>query len=159
MLLYTMQWVGFQRNVSESWNAVSRAVPDLSMLEVSLSWGSEEMKKLTYFCHSWKQDCLLGKYQQPQTCRWYHSNQFSSVAQLCPTLCDSMDCSMPGLPVHHQLSELTQTHVYWVSDDIQPSHPLSSPSPPAFNLSHSNERKQRGTKEPLDKGERRKWKN
>ena len=51
MLLYTMQWVGFQRNVSEPWNAVSGAVPDLSMLEVSLSWGSEVMKKLTYFCH------------------------------------------------------------------------------------------------------------
>ena len=61
--------------------------------------------------------------------------QFSSVAQLCPTLCNPMDCSMPGLPVHHQLPELTQTHVHWVSDAIQPSHPLSSPSPPAFHLS------------------------
>ena len=61
--------------------------------------------------------------------------QFSSVAQLCPTLCDPMDCSTPGLPVHHQLLEFTQTHVHWVSDAIQPSHPLSSPSPPAFNLS------------------------
>ena len=61
--------------------------------------------------------------------------QFSSVAQSCPTLCYPMDCSMPGLPVHHQLLELTQTHVYWVSDAIQPSHPLLSPSPPAFNLS------------------------
>ena len=69
MRLYTMQWVGFQKNVSEPWNAVSRAVPDLSMLEVFLSWGSEEMKKLTYFCHSWKQDGLPGKYQQPQTRR------------------------------------------------------------------------------------------
>ena len=58
-----------------------------------------------------------------------------SVAQLCPTLCDPMDCSTPGLPVHHQLPEFTQTHVHWVSDVIQPSHPLSSPSPPAFNLS------------------------
>ena len=60
--------------------------------------------------------------------------QFSSVAQLYPTLCDPMDCSTPGLPVHHQLLELTKTHVYWVGDAIQPSHPLSSPSPPAFNL-------------------------
>ena len=57
--------------------------------------------------------------------------QFSSVTQLCPTLCDPMDCSMPGLPVHHQLLEFTQTHVHRVSDAIQPSHPLSSPSPPA----------------------------
>ena len=51
-------------------------------------------------------------------------------------LCDPMDCSTPGLPVHHQLLEFTQTHVQWVSDAIQPSDPLSSPSPPAFNLSH-----------------------
>ena len=60
---------------------------------------------------------------------------FSSVAQSCPTLCDPMDCSMPGFPVHHQLSEPTQTHVHCVGDAVQPSHPLSSPSPPAFNLS------------------------
>ena len=59
----------------------------------------------------------------------------SSVAQSCPTLCSPMDRSMPGLPVHHQFPEFTHTHVHWVSDAIQPSHPLSSPSPPAFNLS------------------------
>ena len=59
---------------------------------------------------------------------------FSSVAQACPTLCDPMDCSTPGLPVHHQLQELTQTHVHRVGDNIQPCHPLSSPSLPAFNL-------------------------
>ena len=61
--------------------------------------------------------------------------QFSSVAQSGPALCNLTDCSMPGLPVHYQLPELTQTHVHWVGDAIQPSHPLSSPSPPAFNLS------------------------
>ena len=64
-----------------------------------------------------------------------YEHQFSSVAQSCPTLCDPMDCSMPGLPVHHQLLELAQTHVHQVSDAIQPSYPLSSPSPPAFNRS------------------------
>ena len=63
------------------------------------------------------------------------SVQFSSVAQLCLTLCDPMDCNMPGFPVHHQLPELAHTHVHRVGDAIQPSHPLSSPSPPAFNLS------------------------
>ena len=63
------------------------------------------------------------------------SVQFSSVAQQCPTLCDPMNCSMPGLPVHHQLLEFTQTHVHRVGDAIQPSHPLSSPSPPAPNPS------------------------
>ena len=60
--------------------------------------------------------------------------QFISVAYSCPTLCDSMDCSTPGLPVHHQLPELAQTHVHRVSDAIQLSHPLLSPSPPYFNL-------------------------
>ena len=59
------------------------------------------------------------------------SVQFSLVAQSCPTLCDPMNCSTPGLPVHHQLPEFTQTHVHRVSDAIQPSHLLSSPSPPA----------------------------
>ena len=62
--------------------------------------------------------------------------QFTSVSQLCPTLCDPMNHSMPGFPVHHQLPESTQTHVHWVGDAIQPSHPLVSPSPPALNLSH-----------------------
>ena len=84
----------------------------------------------------------------PQTIKqWWHEThilpselskltilQFSSVPQSCPTLCDPMDYSTPGLPVHHQLPEFTQTHVHWVSAAIQPSHPLSSPSP-AFNLS------------------------
>ena len=63
------------------------------------------------------------------------SVRFSSVAQLCLTLCDPMNRSTPGLPVHHQLLEFTQTHVHRVSDAIQPSHPLSSPSPPAPNPS------------------------
>ena len=61
--------------------------------------------------------------------------QFNSVAQSCPTLCDPMDCSTPGFSVHHQLPELVQAHVHQVSDAIQLSHPLSSPSPPVFNLS------------------------
>ena len=63
------------------------------------------------------------------------SVQFSSVAQLCPTLCNPMNCSMPSLPVYHQLPELTQIHVHRVGDAIQPSRPLSSPSPPAPNSS------------------------
>ena len=63
------------------------------------------------------------------------SVQFSSVTQLCPTLCDPMNCSTPGLPVYHQLPEFTQTHVHRVGDAIQPSHPLSSPFPPAPNPS------------------------
>ena len=82
-----------------------------------------------------------------QTSCWYGNNcssfqwernifnqvsvQFSSVANSCPTLCDPMNHSTPGFPVHHQLPEFTQTHVHWVGDAIQPSHPRSSPSPPA----------------------------
>ena len=64
-----------------------------------------------------------------------NDSSVSSVTQLCPTPCDPMNYSTPGLPVHHQLPEFNQTHVHWVSDAIQPSHPLSSPSPPALNLS------------------------
>ena len=63
------------------------------------------------------------------------NHQFSSVTQSCLTLCDRIDCSTPGFPVHHQLLKLTQIHVHWVGDAIHPSHPLSSPSPPAS--SHS----------------------
>ena len=58
-----------------------------------------------------------------------------SVDQLCPTLCDPMDCSILGFPIHHQLPQLAQIHAHWVSDAMQPSHPLSSPSFPAFNIS------------------------
>ena len=64
----------------------------------------------------------------------YSSVQFSSVAQSCPTPWDPMECSMPGLPVHHQLLEFTQTDFHWVGDAIQPSHPLLSPSSPSLHL-------------------------
>ena len=70
-----------------------------------------------------------------QDIEYYHSVQFSSVAQSCPTLCDPLNRSTPGLPVHHQLLEFTQTRVHRVGDAIQPSHPLSSPSPTAPNPS------------------------
>ena len=70
---------------------------------------------------------------------WVHypSVQFRLVSHSCPDLCDPMDCSTPRVPVHHQLPESAQTHVHWVSDAVQPSHPLSSPSRPALNLSHN----------------------
>ena len=80
---------------------------------------------------------LLYKQKLTQYCKAnilkFKINQFSSVTKSCPTLCNPMDCSMPGFPVHHQLPELAQTHVHWDGDIIQPS--VSSPSPPAFNLS------------------------
>ena len=65
----------------------------------------------------------------------YNKHVAVVVTQSYPTLCDPMDCSTPGFPVLHHLPELTQTRGHWVSDAIQPSHPLSSPSPPVFNLS------------------------
>ena len=74
------------------------------------------------------------------------SVQFSSVAQSCPTLCDPMDCSTPGLPVHHQLLELAQTRVHQVSDAIQPTHPLLSPLTPAFSISQHQVREFTNTK-------------
>ena len=81
-----------------------------------------------------------------RACNWRGMNyQFSSVIQFCPTLCDPMDCNMPGFPVHHQLPELTQTHVHRVGDAIQPSQPLSFPSPPDFNLPQNQGFFQRGS--------------
>ena len=70
-----------------------------------------------------------------QTCFQFRSGQFISVVQSCPSVCDPMNSSTPGLPVHHHLLEFSQTHVHRISDAIQPSHPLSSPSPPAPNPS------------------------
>ena len=87
-----------------------------------------------YWISAGAEMCLL-----PRGARFHIAShcpiQFSSVAQSCPTLCDPMNRSTPGLPVHHQLPEFTQTHVHPVGDAIQPSHPLSSPSPPAPNPS------------------------
>ena len=94
---------------------------------------------------SWSRDwtfvfCIAGRFFTIWITResskvTFTSVQFSSVAQSCRTLCDPMNHSTPGLPVHHHLPEFTQTHVHWVSDAIQPSHPRSSPSPPAPNPS------------------------
>ena len=84
---------------------------------------------------NWRNLCL---FQSSKICylkKKETSAQFSSVAQSCLTLCNPIDCSMPGFPIHHQLPEIAQTHVHWVGDAIQPSHPLLTPSPPAFNLS------------------------
>ena len=88
----------------------------------------------TYLCIYVWQSHLLFTWNYHNIVNWL-SVQFSSVAQSCLTLCDSMDCSMPGLPVQHQPLEFIQTHVHLVSDAIQPSHPLLSPSPPALSLS------------------------
>ena len=82
-----------------------------------------------------KQNQENKKKQRKEIWNYIQQLLFSSVTQSYPTLCESMNCSLPGLPVHHQLVDSTQIHVHWVGDAIQPSHPLSSPSLPALNLS------------------------
>ena len=99
------------------------------ILWINVNVSSSRSLKLRYICIS-----ALAKNKYVNICMFY-TFQFSSVSQSCPTLCDPMDCSTPGLPVHHQLPELAQTHVHQIGDAIQPFHPLSSPSPPPFNLS------------------------
>ena len=95
-----------------------------------LWWGMQIMQE---FMHLWNKRYMGNLCHFLLVLLW--TDQIRSVAQLCPTLCDPMNRSMPGLPVHHQLLEFTQTHVHRVSDAIQPSHPLSSSSPPAPNPS------------------------
>ena len=101
---------------------------------------SDVLEDTLWLFYPWRSGCLaMTILIIHHYCKGTHlrviSVQFSSVAQSCPTLCDPVNFSMPGLPVHHQLPEFTQTHVHEVCDAIQPSHPLSSPSPPAPNPS------------------------
>ena len=84
-----------------------------------------------YFTDSHRKASLIKIKQSTKTTKY----SVSSICQSCPTLCDPMNCSTPGLPVHHQLLEFTQNHVHLVGNGIQPSHALSSPSPPVLNLS------------------------
>ena len=124
-------------------DALERGMATLSsILAWRISWteepgglpcmGSQSQKQLSDFLFS---RCRTAQECAPDTVFCVLSVQFSSVAQSCPTLCDPMNRSTPGLPVHHQLPEFTQTHVHRVGDAIQPPHPLSSPSPPAPNPS------------------------
>ena len=115
-------------------------IPQARMLEwVAISSSRESSWSRDQTCNSCI-FCIAGRFfiaEPPGSpiLRYSCSVQFSSVAQSCPTLCDPMNRSKPGLPVYHQLPEFTQTQVHWVGDAFQPSHPLSSPSPPAFDLS------------------------
>ena len=100
----------------ESWSLITVS-PTIRLI------GSSEILQSAFCLQFMTSTCFLSK------------PQFRSVAQSCPTLCNPTNCSTPGLPVHHQLLESNQTRVHQVDDAIQPSHPLSSPSPPALNLS------------------------
>ena len=123
--MYLLHWCSFILTTLHM-SEYSNDEIDLSTLELPshLLWcGAFRLKWTPYYLQS----ANILNYQSG-------SVQFSSVAQSCPTLCNPMNRSTPGLPVHHQLPESTQTHVHWVGDAIQPSHPLLSPSP-AFSLS------------------------
>ena len=124
----------------------SAPAPGIQYHASNLDWWFVSYMILYMFqCHSPKSSHPLPLPHSPKDCSIHQCLfccliykvivQFSSVTQSCPTLHDPMNHSMPGLPVHHQLLEFTQTHVHWVSNAIQPSHPLLFPSPPALNLS------------------------
>ena len=131
-------------NQKEKWASLGRAKYDIFGKKWILTWDGEEKREhlLCSLCgdipqldqvHNWLTDWLNPIILNSVALLYHH--QFSSISQSCPTLCDPMDCSMPGLPIHHQLPEFTQMHIHWVGDAIQPLHPLSSLSPPTFNLS------------------------
>ena len=119
----------------------SRALVDSFQAENRQTYGNSKTQNVHIYSHTITAEKKLrggyggarGRVPNPERSWESHlawaSVQFSSVAQSCPTLCDPMNHSTPGLPVHHQLPKSTQTHVHWVSDAIQPSHPLLSPSP------------------------------
>ena len=126
------------------WTEEPGGLQSMGLWRVRHDWTTEHMLTQTHICKTLKKIYCIwftmlcyflvyGKVNQLYIYPLFF--QFSSVAQSCPTLCDPMDCSTPGFPVHQQLLELTQTHVHWVGDAIQSSHPLSSPSPPNFSLS------------------------
>ena len=102
---------------------------------IKYNWLGFQYTRLYVICQMFKSWFHLKTIQKNVSIYEIDLVQFSSVAQLCPTLYNPMNHSTPGLPVHHQLPEFTQTHVHWVSDAIQSSHPPSSPSPPALSLS------------------------
>ena len=107
----------------------------LEWVAISFSRGSFQLRDQIHVSSTAGRFLLLSHLGSPSEAVQFSSVQFSSIAQSCLTLCDPMNCSTPGLPVHHQLPEFTQTHVHRVGDAIQPSHPLLSPSPPAPNPS------------------------
>ena len=153
LLHWTLQWVLF----SLLWHNFSLCVTTLDLKENKVDQAEQPIYQLGYLYTRYSYvpwdytvsfravihyNMLWGKILRQQNIIYYllkisskNSVQFSSVAQSCPTLCDPMNRSTPGLPVHHHLPEFTQTHVHRVGDAIQPSHPLSSLSPPAPNPS------------------------
>ena len=113
---------------AESFNSRRQTKREELKREAGPWWGSSSLCNTVSELSTWS-PCIF------QVSYLRSSVQFISVAQSCLTICNPINRSTPGLLVHHQLPQFTQTHIHWVSDAIQPSHPLSSPSPPMFNLS------------------------
>ena len=127
------EWMGI--DVSERCKQKSKKKMSICMLNTKIEWKIIKQRcLLSMTCWNWHVLAYASLLVSILSQFWV-SVQFSSVTQLCPSLCDPMNRSTPGLPVHHQLPEFTQTHIHRVSDAIQPSHPLSSPSPPDPNPS------------------------
>ena len=129
-----------QQQMTENWTVVVQRDPPPSLIFQTLfcqATNSSRKSKVKMLPHY----CFILHFYYSQNGQLYCCKLVClpscccSVTKSCPTLCNPMDRSTSGFPVHHQLLELAQTHVHWVSDAIQPSHPLSPPSPPAFNLS------------------------
>ena len=139
-------WIKQDAGVSSTLSTVGSNRTSVSKVSIITSpappifWLNKANLNSEHFSFALRKEYIFKNKQKP-LCIHYPSHfqceigQFSSVTQSCSILCDPMDCSTPGFPVHHQLPKFTQTHVHRVGDAIQPSHPLSSPSPPAFNLS------------------------
>jgi len=126
---HLLNWLKFKRLTA------SNTGKDVEKLELIYHWRKYKMEQLSQnnlivFGKVKHMSNLQSRYSNSIQENWKHiCEKFSSVTQSCPTLCNPMDCSTPGLPIYHQLLEFIQTHVYLVSDAIQPSHPLLSPSP------------------------------
>ena len=124
--------MGNSSGILESWSWDCKSISNTTLMAEN----EEELKSLLMKEKEESEKVGL-KFSLRELKLWHlvPSVQFSSVTQSCLTLCNPMNCNTPGLPVHHQLPEFTQTHIHWVGDAIQSSHPLSSPSPPAPNSS------------------------
>ena len=121
------KWKYFKIHTTVIIGATLKFLLLLDLTNVTLCFHND----IIVLCKSW----LKTQHSKTKTMASGPISQFSLVAQSCPTICYPMYCSMPAFHAHHQLLEFTQTRVHWVGDAIQPSHPLSSPSPPDFNLS------------------------
>ena len=129
----TLEWVAISFSNAWKWKVKGKSLSRVRLLATPWTAAYQAPPSMEFSVQEYWNDLPL---PSPYC---FLSVQFSSFTQSCPTLCDPMNCSRPGLPVHHQLLEFTQTHVSPVGDAIQRSHPLSSSSPPAPNPSqHQN---------------------